>query len=727
MKKIVELVVKLENLDLDGAGLDAIAIVENPAIEMDFLYFNAEQKLYVDNTGMEEFKKFLDENKDTMKKPGGGPAGEGAVDHGMQMQILKENGVDTEYPFGYCFQIAQFTFYALGGYKGPYDLMCIKKMEYQVAGHDFQSTHWYVQSKEDGRIIDLSAEQFDGILDINEYYKDGRRANLGFPYYNVDGEKVMFDNTVPSLMTLKLYNKWREQYGELEGIEEFYQACKYEETRMSMQFSEEELPYVESFVKPSGNETESEFIGRCIPTLIDEGYEQDQAVAICYNYWQDGFQSVEEDKAMVDGIIDLLLQVDNIENRKEIAVNTVKQFIEEGTQFDLQDFMQRIGLQEFEFPEDTCWGGYEPYGTKIKDGRSVPNCIPVENNKYGINANLPQYVDETGPLKKKERMSEQQEWLLSEFEKRGEEYNPQDAVFVSLAPNAFSEFTDFLKGVAALDILGTDSNRQAERVYRYTGPAAERGFCRAMMRLNKVYRRNEIAELDGINPAGRPTGEGTYSVFEYKGGPNCTHYWEQLLMFKQADGRTVFIQQGAATGGPEATNAGMSNNQNEPSPNGAVANNAYRFSTDEEQRIVTGPAMVPNKMILRKDENGNPYYVYFTQKTVKDIAEKLFDENKQNLTNIEHNSKETHDRNTLLESWIVKDPEMDKAKALGFEVPVGTWMVSYKINDEETWAKIKSGKAKGFSVEGYFIEKAEAVRAAEQTYNYIMDILNKVQ
>jgi len=28
--------------------------------------------------------------------------------------------------------------------------------------------------------------------------------------------------------------------------------------------------------------------------------------------------------------------------------------------------------------EDACWEGYEPYGTKILDGREVPNCIPVE-------------------------------------------------------------------------------------------------------------------------------------------------------------------------------------------------------------------------------------------------------------------------------------------------------------------------------------------------------------
>ena len=54
-------------------------------------------------------------------------------------------------------------------------------------------------------------------------------------------------------------------------------------------------------------------------------------------------------------------------------------------------------------------------------------------------------------------------------------------------------------------------------------------------------------------------------------------------------------------------------------------------------------------------------------------------------------------------------------------------MVSYKINDDKMWQDIKAGKLKGFSVEGYFIEKAEAVRAAEETYNYVMSILKDVK
>jgi hypothetical protein len=36
---------------------------------------------------------------------------------------------------------------------------------------------------------------------------------------------------------------------------------------------------------------------------------------------------------------------------------------------------------EMEFPEDTCWEGYEPYGTKILNGREVPNCVPIKTSK----------------------------------------------------------------------------------------------------------------------------------------------------------------------------------------------------------------------------------------------------------------------------------------------------------------------------------------------------------
>ena len=116
----------------------------------------------------------------------------------------------------------------------------------------------------------------------------------------------------------------------------------------------------------------------------------------------------------------------------------------------------------------------------------------------------------------------------------------------------------------------------------------------------------------------------------------------------------------------------------------------WNFSDDDE-RIVTGVAMVPNMYIPRVDEEGNPFYVFFSEETVKKIAEKFLKEAKHNNTDINHDDNVVQE-NTLLETWLVNDPEMDKSKSLGFDVPKNTWMVSYRVNDEDTWKKVKSGE-----------------------------------
>ena len=122
MKKIVELLIDWDNLEFDDLGVEVMSLVDKPAIGIDFLAFSEE--VIVDNTGFEKFDKFFNDNIELFKKPGVGQAGEGGVNHAEQMKLLKEKGVNTEFPFGYCYQVAQFLFYAMGGYNGPYDLKC---------------------------------------------------------------------------------------------------------------------------------------------------------------------------------------------------------------------------------------------------------------------------------------------------------------------------------------------------------------------------------------------------------------------------------------------------------------------------------------------------------------------------------------------------------------------------------------------------------------------------
>ena len=61
---------------------------------------------------------------------------------------------------------------------------------------------------------------------------------------------------------------------------------------------------------------------------------------------------------------------------------------------------------------------------------------------------------------------------------------------------------------------------------------------------------------------------------------------------------------------------------------------------------------------------------------------------------------------TVVESWLVDDPKMDKSVKYGLDLPEGTWMISMKVNNDEVWKEVKDGTYKGFSIEGFFSDQA---------------------
>ena len=93
--------------------------------------------------------------------------------------------------------------------------------------------------------------------------------------------------------------------------------------------------------------------------------------------------------------------------------------------------------------------------------------------------------------------------------------------------------------------------------------------------------------------------------------------------------------------------------------------------------------------------------MYFSKETIAKTAEAFFRNNNQNNATLEH--AEVLDNMTVFESWIVEDPEFDKSKKYGLEVPAGTWMVSMKVDDKDVWDNyVKDNKVFGFSIEGKF-------------------------
>jgi len=143
---------------------------------------------------------------------------------------------------------------------------------------------------------------------------------------------------------------------------------------------------------------------------------------------------------------------------------------------------------------------------------------------------------------------------------------------------------------------------------------------------------------------------------------------------------------------------------------------------DKEKQLLTGAVLIPNKQILRIDkETGDDYYVYFSRDTIRKASELFMMNNYQHNHTLNHKSDLTN--LTVVESWI-KDNPLDKSVKYGFEkLPEGTWFVSVKVNDKSIWDEyVKTGKVRGFSIEGYFTDKAE-LSEDEMTLEKIKQII----
>ena len=126
---------------------------------------------------------------------------------------------------------------------------------------------------------------------------------------------------------------------------------------------------------------------------------------------------------------------------------------------------------------------------------------------------------------------------------------------------------------------------------------------------------------------------------------------------------------------------------------------------NKEKRLLMGALLIPKKPIYRRDGD-NEYYVFFSKDTVLKASQMYLQNGYQSNSTLEHKS-ELKDL-TLVESWIVEDKAKDKSALYGLDVPVGTWMGSVKVDNDEIWNDyVKTGKIKGFSIEGYFADKLE--------------------
>ena len=251
-------------------------------------------------------------------------------------------------------------------------------------------------------------------------------------------------------------------------------------------------------------------------------------------------------------------------------------------------------------------------------------------------------------------------------------------------------------------------------LWKYEGPkdSKNRRFCRQVLDKDLLYR---IEDINNMSLEGTNSEFSSYDIFTYKGSFNCRHRWVQKFfrrnkpLDEQKRATTTNNGPNEVIGGPRAQEASQKNPKSRTLGEilEGVAAAPWTFSKQvEDQMLLAGPLMVADKLIPRLDDEGNKYYVFFDADTIKKLSYKLMKNKLIDSINIEHDTDRKVDDISLVETWLVEDPAKDKSSLYGYDLSKGSWFGVYKVNNKRIWNDyIKTGKVKGFSVEGLFNDK----------------------
>ena len=133
----------------------------------------------------------------------------------------------------------------------------------------------------------------------------------------------------------------------------------------------------------------------------------------------------------------------------------------------------------------------------------------------------------------------------------------------------------------------------------------------------------------------------------------------------------------------------------------------------KEKRLLMGAALIPEKPIYRKSGD-HEFYIYFSKDTVAKASQMFLKAGNQGQATMEH-TEEKLSGMTIVESWLIEDDVHDKSRKYGLDMPIGTWMVAMKVDNDDIWNNyVKEGKVKGFSIEGYFADKLNRPQDKQQ-------------
>ena len=496
----------------------------------------------------------------------------------------------------------------------------------------------------------------------------------------------------------------------------------------------------EEFVEPAAGESQDEFMGRCIPVLIGEGKDQDQAVAICI--------SMYENMALVDDVIicDVCAHSWTIaEGGEDVYICHECGHDNEMEDMNFESFTdypeaaKENAKRALAYAEENGWGDCgTPIGkaraNQLANGEAISietvarmasferhrqnsktpygegcgklmwdawggdegvawaqKTLETSREEFGIDTGgLAPYTNQSGPLKKKAVL--------------GEEFASEEYPTIEEAVQRSNE----------LGLKGEIHSHATDNGFIYMPGASHADLDKALTALEMSFASvDELSVGDAVswktadkNPRGRITEivTGAKKVpgvdFEIQGTEEDPGYIIEI--YEELDGKWE------ATGKYVGRKADSILKNVELAEDRTVG--TYGFAkmlfADEDKKEIVAIAMVPDMKIPRKDKDGNIYWVRFSKGVIAKIAEKYMREQRLADTNIQHVDSANAGA-YVFESYIVETAD-DKANSVyGLNAPVGSWIVKMRVTNLETWSKVKSGELKGLSIQGNFLDRDE--------------------
>ena len=130
----------------------------------------------------------------------------------------------------------------------------------------------------------------------------------------------------------------------------------------------------------------------------------------------------------------------------------------------------------------------------------------------------------------------------------------------------------------------------------------------------------------------------------------------------------------------------------------AFSKEKMRFTETGEKRVLTGPLMLADTPIIRRDKTRGEYFVIFQRETIRKMVQKYFKQGNQHNVNAEHSTE--LDGVYMFESYLI-DRDRGINPPNGYEdAKDGSWFGSFKVENDKVWEDRE--QFTGFSIEGYF-------------------------